>query len=41
MRHKKEGRGEMKYANGDTYDGEWAQDVRHGQGSHVWPSGIK
>ena len=29
---KKNGKGVMKYANGDTYSGDWQNDKRHGTG---------
>ena len=28
------GRGVYTYTNGDTYDGEWCDNMRHGQGTY-------
>ena len=34
-----EGRGVMKYANGDLYDGEWKNDLKEGRGVYRWGNG--
>ena len=31
----------MRYKNGTTYEGSWANDLRHGQGTFSWPNGAK
>jgi hypothetical protein len=41
VRHKKEGKGEMSYGYGEVYTGEWVQDIRHGQGTYIWPTNVK
>ena len=33
------GKGRMKLANGDAYDGEWEAGQMHGHGTHKWVSG--
>ena len=33
---KKNGRGFLKFPNGEYYDGEWKDGERHGQGKYVW-----
>jgi hypothetical protein len=33
---KREGKGRMRYANGNIYDGEWKEDVKCGVGSMMW-----
>jgi len=30
--NKREGKGLMTYANGEVYDGQWLDDLRHGYG---------
>ena len=32
---RKQGSGEMEYANGDSYDGEWYNDLRCGRGKYI------
>ena len=34
------GRGSQKYASGASYDGEWLDDMRHGQGTHTDENGV-
>lgn len=34
----KKGMGTMRYANGDVYEGEWAEDVKSGFGHMFWNS---
>lgn len=29
----------MKYSSGDTYEGEWENDVQHGSGLYTWADG--
>jgi len=31
--------GQVTYTNGNTYDGEWKNNKKNGQGTYVWPSG--
>ena len=33
------GKGTMKYASGDVYEGEYKDDKKHGRGKQVWPNG--
>ena len=33
------GKGEKKYKNGDTYEGEWAEGLFHGEGTYRWANG--
>jgi hypothetical protein len=33
-------RGEMKYATGDCYDGQWNNGLRHGHGTHTFVKGL-
>lgn len=33
------GQGLMKYANGDTYDGSWAENLPNGYGRFAWNDG--
>ena len=35
---KRDGRGEMKWANGAHYNGDWKGDVKHGSGVYTWPN---
>ena len=36
------GVGTYTYANGDTYEGEWSNNLRHGQGTYTYAdSGVK
>ena len=35
------GKGKMKYRNGDSYDGFWRASVRQGTGSYTWAKGQK
>ncbi|KEG08471.1 hypothetical protein DQ04_07111010 [Trypanosoma grayi] len=37
--HHRHGRGMMRYANGDVYNGDWASNRRHGQGRLVTDDG--
>ena len=32
----KEGHGQMRYASGDIYTGEWRSNVQNGKGKFVW-----
>lgn len=34
----KQGYGEMRYANGDVYEGEWLRDTKCGHGKMSWKS---
>jgi hypothetical protein len=38
-KNKKQGRGKIKYFNGDTYDGEWGGGLMHGIGTYIWNTG--
>ena len=36
------GVGTYTYTNGDTYEGEWSNNLRHGQGTYTYAdSGVK
>ena len=37
----KEGKGIMKYKNGDEYDGEWLYDMKNGKGIMIYKDGTK
>jgi hypothetical protein len=39
--NKRNGRGVMTWANGDTYDGVWKDDKTNGRGVMTWVSGSK
>ena len=32
---------QIKYANGDIYEGEVVNGMRHGQGTYIWPDGLR
>ena len=32
-------KGKYTWASGETYDGEWKNDVQHGQGKSIFPNG--
>ena len=36
MEDQRSGSGKYSYINADTYDGEWENHVRHGQGTYVY-----
>ena len=38
-KHRRHGRGVLSYANGDSYDGEFKNNLRHGTGTHKYASG--
>ena len=35
----REGVGTYKWANGESYTGEWEDNYMHGEGTFTWPSG--
>lgn len=39
LQNKPMGKGKMVWGNGSTYDGDWQNGVRTGQGTYVWPDG--
>jgi hypothetical protein len=38
---KKQGYGKEYYKNGDVFDGEWDNDLKHGKGVHFYANGDK
>lgn len=39
VKDKKQGEGEIKYADGAVYAGYWENDLRAGKGKYTWPNG--
>lgn len=35
----REGKGKMKYGNGDFYEGFWSKNLRHGKGIYKYSNG--
>ena len=33
------GKGTYKWEDGNTYEGDWDNDVRHGRGTYIWAGG--
>lgn len=31
----------LRYENGDIYEGEVVNNMRHGQGTYIWPDGLR
>ena len=38
MNGKKQGTGQYYYASGDSYIGEWFNDLKHGRGKYIYAS---
>ena len=33
------GKGEFRWPDGRVYDGEYKNDIKHGDGVYIWPDG--